>query len=967
MRFAVFGILCVFATSSLLPAQSTSSTPSAPGATQVAQQFKRPATKFRPMVRWWWPGGDVTNAELRHEIDLMDQAGLGGAEIQPFSLALSPRMSVAARQKVNDYLTPTFFGHVGAAIEEARSHGMWLDFTFGSGWPFGGAGVVTPELASVELASTHQTIRGPVHFHGKIPMPQLPASIANNTSLPSDWEQRFKDREKLVAVVAWRGSSVQYFPSQAANARPAVKTTGQLDPGTAVVLTKHMEPDGTLDWNVPPGVWQVFAFKEMPTGQRVVGGVGGGPQFVLDHMDRTAFDAYAQRVGGTLRQSDGKFFGDGLRAIFCDSLEVFANLYWDNDFLQQFRKLRGYDLTPYLPLVKIPGFGLPYGATAARLPLYNLKGIGNQKDIDSKVRRDYWQTVSDVMNDNFYRPFDQWASENHLLSRVQAHGSPTDLLRVYGEASIPETEDLYDNGRYDFLKMASSAGDLYGRKIVSSESFVWKGKIYQTTPEKIKRFADELITAGINEIIYHGYPYQLMDRPFPGWDPFATGGAFSSDVNRTNPFTPYFPRLNGYITRLQYLSQTGTTVVPVALYRGGLAYEDIEPAPPEPAIDTRLMDAGYNFDHIDASVLLQCHVADGKLVSSGGARYSALVLPKQKAVSGAVAKQLIRFAHQGLPIVFLGRVPNVMEEKIVNGQLQGVSVTDPLHEVLSVSNVHTTHNPADTVTALEAAGVQPNLHFDGSPVPFIEKRIGKLDIFFFRNPGDAPQPVQIKFQTKGTPEIWDPWTGEIHSLPFQRQGTDTQIHLDLNGYGSKLVVFNPAAGPASIPAPIAARRVLTQIAIGQAGWKFHGVGIGPGSQPETIDQKMPKLIDWSAENRLKNFSGRGTYTTTFRLPAVDRKGDRRIILDLGDVKDVAQVSINGKPGPVLLVRPYKADVTTWVHTGENSLQITVINTLYNALSAQGPSAVYVPEDTITANGKMPSGLIGPVRIEETAP
>src|SRR6185437_13625863 len=71
--------------------------------------------------------------------------------------------------------------------------------------------------------------------------------------------------------------------------------------------------DGTLDWDVPAGTWQVFAFKEMPTGQKVVGGAGEGPQLVLDHMNKHAFDEYAERVGGTARQYAGQYFGNGLR------------------------------------------------------------------------------------------------------------------------------------------------------------------------------------------------------------------------------------------------------------------------------------------------------------------------------------------------------------------------------------------------------------------------------------------------------------------------------------------------------------------------------------------------------------------------------------------------------------------------------------------------------------------------------
>ena len=126
------------------------------------------------------------------------------------------------------------------------------------------------------------------------------------------------------------------------------------------------------------------------------------------------------------------------------------------------------------------------------------------------------------MTENFYQPLIDWARENNLKARVQAHGSPTDNLTVYGHSDIPETEDLYAEGNYDFLKFASSGGHLYGRNIVSSESFVWMNHDYETTPEKMKRYADELLTAGINEIIFHGFPYEYMDRPEPGWHPFSS-------------------------------------------------------------------------------------------------------------------------------------------------------------------------------------------------------------------------------------------------------------------------------------------------------------------------------------------------------------------------------------------------------------------------------------------------------------
>lgn len=950
MKLVSLGVLCVMACAQL----------SAQSVTTVAHEFQNPAKAYRPMVRWWWRGGDVTDAELRHEVDLLDQANFGGAEIQPFTIGLDPKMPEATRKRVNDYLTPTFFAHMKAALNEANAKGMWLDYTFGSGWPFGGAGVVTPELASVELRSAHQTIRGPVHFHEKIMMPGPDTRTTKDANLPPGWLNRFKQREKLVAVVAVRGDKVQYFPSQDSS-RPEVKKTGQLDPGTSIVLTGHMLPDGTLDWNVPAGTWQVFAFKEMPTGQKVVGGAGSGPQLVLDHMNKQAFDQYAERVGGTARQYDGQYFGHGLRAIFCDSLEVQANLYWSDHFLEEFRQRRGYDLTPYLPILKVPGFGVPYNATAARLPLYNIKGLGD------RVRRDYWQTVSDVMIENFYSPFIQWAAANNLQSRVQAHGSPTDLLRVYGASSIPETEDLLDNGRYDFLKMASSGADLYGRKIVASESFVWHGKAYQTTPEKIKRYADELLTAGINEIIYHGFPYKYMDRPYPGWHPFALGGAFSSDMNQTNPFWPFLPQLNQYITRLQYISQTGTTVAPVALFRSTLAYDAISPSPPEPKIDTQLMDAGYNFDHIDAYTILMSKVVDGKLISPGGAQYSVLVFPRQKSVSVKLADQLATFVSQGLPIIFIGDLPNT-EPNVVDGHFSSQSVSNPLQIVRTDGHVHVTPNVKGMAKILDTS-ILPNLHFEGSPLPFIEKRIGKLDIFFLRNPDDAAKRTIVESNAIGTPEIWDPWTGTTQPLThFERNGKTVRVPIDVDSYGSVLLVFDPDGKSIGKPLDTSAPAPQTvQIAVGKSGWTFHGVGIGPGSKPEVIDMKMPFLEDWTVNDRLKNFSGRGSYTTTLTVPASLLGSHHRLVLDLGGVGDAAQININGKAGPQLMLQPYRADVTSLLHAGENTIQITVVNALFNALSAQGLSANYFPEETNTANGLLPSGLVGPVRLEETKP
>src|SRR5262249_5479372 len=152
-------------------------------------------------------------------------------------------------------------------------------------------------------------------------------------------------------------------------------------------------------------------------------------------------------------------------------------------------------LTPWLPFVGMPGRGEVYPPYLSG-PWFDGPGAEN-------VRRDYWQTVSDVWMDNFFAPFAGWLHAHGLMARVQAHGAPVDLLKAYAIADIPETEQLYADGRVEFLKVASSAAHVYGRKLVSAESFVHFGKAYQSTAESLERDVNRLIAAGVNQMVYH--------------------------------------------------------------------------------------------------------------------------------------------------------------------------------------------------------------------------------------------------------------------------------------------------------------------------------------------------------------------------------------------------------------------------------------------------------------------------------
>lgn len=947
--------------------QSSAGAPALPSATQeregvgsafVRRQFQSPPKKYRPLARWWWPGNDVTDSELRREIDVLDKAGFGGAEIQAFSKGFTQNLSQAQIQRIDSFASPSFFRHVGVAAEEARNRGMFVDYTFGSGWPFGGGDAITPELSSIELRSTHLSVAGPAKFGQKLQIPSITDGDPLTGSdalkgLPDGWAERAKKRTKVVAVVAVRGEDAQRIFHAPDGPRQTVVRSGQLQKGTSVDLSARLQPDGVLQWDVPPGTWQLFVFCSVPTMQRVNGAAGEGPQLVMDHLSSEAFAAQAKRVGGDAVPYIGEYFGNGMRAIFCDSLEVGANLFWSDDLLGEFQRRRGYDLLPYLPILKVQSHSEPFGEFAD-FPVFEIAEIGDQ------VRHDYRQTVSDLMIERFYEQFDKWAHDHHLLSRTQAHGAPADVLRIYGEADIPETEDLFGNGGYDFLKMAASSAHIYGRAIVGSESFVWPNAAYQTTPEKMKLATDELLTAGVNAIVYHGFPYIIPGLPPPGWHPF-TGfgdGNYSSQVNELNPFWPHLAQLNAYITRMQYISQAGTNIAAVALYRNDLVHGADE-QPPTPKLNQAIMDAGYNYDHINANSLLQCTVRDKVLVTSGGARYRAVVLPPLRAIDVALAEKLLSFAVAGLPILFAGQIPSGADSLLENKQ-KTQRVQSAMRNIRNSTNVYAASNTEEALAMLRKAA-NPNVRFHGEALPFIQKRIGRIDAFFLRNDSDEVRHLDAEFEMEGKPESWDPWTGQVTPITnYRRKGNWLEVDLELQPLSSILIVFDPDATATAASAVPVVRKLKRAEEIGAGGWKLTATGLVPSGETAVIHRDLKTLIDWSLDPELRGMSGRGVYSTTFVVSAADAAG--QFILDLGNVRNVAEITINGKSATTLLLRPYRTDITDLVRAGENQLEVAVTNGLFNSMVLRDPRT-FRPGPTENLSGLMSAGLIGPVQMK----
>jgi len=923
-----------------------------PGATALAGRsdwlsaFSRTNPVSRPWIRWWWPGGAVQDAELAREIDLLKAAGFGGGEIQAFNPAI-PGLTPDERAHLNDYADPAFFDHVKLCAERALKAGVQIDYTFGSAWPSGGGFAVTPELALVELTPAITSITAPVSGPVKLNLPAQTKKFGamggldarNRDPRAAGWKDRLEKRWRLIAVVAVHGTAAVAEGKTFRDSN--VVTPGRIAPGAGIVVTGHLQPDGTLDWTPPaPGPWQIVAFKQFTVDSSVMAGVGEGPQLVLDHFNKAAFAAHAARVGDPL---DGLGAARAaIRATFIDSLELMTDLHWSDDFLDQFRARRGYDLTPYLPYILQPGWMNPWNPRVS--PPYYVSD-----DTGDRVRADYRATVSDLLIENFWEPFVAWNHAHGFKARLQAHGGPSNLIRTYGLADIPETEDLGTGAATHYLRLARCAANIQGRPIVSCESLCWIGKPYEITPAQWLARANLLFASGVNELIMHGFPYALHKDKWPGWFPFEPSpflSGFSSLINESNPLWAAIPSLNDYITRAQGLLQSGKTQVPVAVLMTQVGYGSNAGEDTVEAWLQGLLDAGYDYDRIDPDGLKASRPSGKALHTPGGTAYAAIVVPGLDGIDPDLLDCLSDAMAQGVTVLFIDRYPGR------SNSLRDAAADDAriLQTVAALKAAGASAVPAAQAGAtLAGAGIRANVVFHGKPCLFIEKRHGGETLYLFHNASDAAMSLDCEVAAAGYPSRLFPHTGERTALDARRNGASARFTVDIEPGAAAFILFAPGKPPLSKPAAVLDTRP------GPDAWNLSLQGHGHRGRPVALDRVQFHLTDLSGIEDFADFSGEAVYSALFAADGAWHRPGARVWLDLGAVHDVARVFVNGTDLGMLISPPFQVEISKALKPGVNALVIRVFNGPNNAM--MDPKL-----PGLKALTRKPSGLTGPVRF-----
>jgi len=760
----------------------------------------------------------------------------------------------------------------------------------------------------------------------------------------------------------WNNDGYYELPSGTAGTGPAIKTADEID------LTARMSPDGRLDWTPPAGNWLVLRMGYSLTGAMNRPASPEATGLEVDKLDAAAIKRYEDHYLAMYRDASGGLMGaHGLRAMMFDSWES-ANTNWTPLILDDFKRLRGYDPTPWLPA--LAGY------------------VVESPERSDSFLWDWRRTIQQLLKVNHYDQLTRMLHDIGMIRYGEAHeavfATMGDGMEMKQSADVPmgamwqvfkpgEIEPVYFND----LQESASVAHIYGQNLVACESLTGN-PAFGSAPWDLKPTADAILLAGANRIVVHTSAHQPVSKG-PGMT-LGVGQYFTRNETWAEQAKPWID----YLARASFMLQQGHGASDVAVFYGEAgpvvaSYRKSFPAVPE----------GYRYDYVNADAILnKLNAKDGAIVTDTGMRYRAIFFARgAERVSLPVLQKVLNMVQAGA--VLIGERPQG-SPSLADDPAKVRQVLDTLWPGAPEASVGKgrVFVSAEAGPALAAIGFAPDFTYEkpqpDSHIMFIHRRLTNGEAYFLSNRIDRAETIQASFRVSGLkPELWDPATGLTQAASYRIEGERTQVTVPMDRFGSVFVVFR---APASGPSHIEPAAVLHTVAELSGPWQ---VAFQPDRGAPTT-ATFPQLADFrdNTDPDIRYFSGIATYAKDVQL-SPQAVGSGKIWLDLGQVDDLAEVWVNGNLAGTAWKPPYKVDITSLTQPGSNHIEIKAVNLWVNRLIGDVQPGVTKKITFTAADGKIapgtprprsasmpykpdapmrPSGLIGPVTIvEETRP
>ncbi len=753
-------------------------------------------------------------------------------------------------------------------------------------------------------------------------------------------------------------TGIAAMPTPPVDATQAIRKSGVID------LTAQMRPDGSLNWTPPAGRWVILRLGYSLLGINNHPASPEATGLEVDKLSKTAVKAYFENYLDQYKDATGGLMGKrGLQYVVTDSWEA-GTQNWTDDMIAEFTKRRGYDMKPWLPVL--------------------IGHVVESAEASDRFLWDFRKTIADLTTEYHYDQLTDLLKVRGMARYTESHESRraliADGMEVKRSAAVPMSATWV--GMMGFqggapnpsgvqasyaadVRESASVAHIYGQNLVAAESLTSGTGAWSWSPETLKPTADAELSQGLNRFVIHTSVHQPVNDRIPG----LSLGPFGQWFTRHETWAESAKPWTTYLARSSHLLQQGKFVADILYYYG----EDSNitalfgSAPPD-------LPSGYNFDYASSDVVLnRVAVTNGRLTTATGMSYRILALdPNARQMPLPVLRKIRELVNLGAIVVG----PKPIESPSQNDdQAQVQAIADELWgsgsgvHAVGKGKVYAGQTAAEALTALQAT---PDFEYtkpqSDSIVLFVHRKVSDGEIYWVNNRKNRAEALEATFRVTGkSPEIWHPNTGRIEPAGYRVVSGRTVVPLKFDPNDAFFVVFRKAA---KAPSRVLPQVTETPLETLSGSWEVAFQAKSAAPAKITIDT----LSSWheNPDAGVKYFSGTGTYTKTIQAPADWFKTGAQLWLDLGNVKNIAEVSVNGKPAGIVWKPPFRVNVTGALKPGANAVVIKVTNLWVNRLVGDQQPGVtqkttFTSQQVYRAESPLlPSGLLGPVQVVRAA-
>jgi len=747
------------------------------------------------------------------------------------------------------------------------------------------------------------------------------------------------------------------FAGLSALATPPVSASDAINKNEVVDLTSKMQPDGTLNWTPPAGSWIVLRLGYSLTGKTNHPASPEATGLEVDKLSAEHCKAYFTDYLDQYKDATGGLMGKkGLQYVITDSWEA-GTLNWTDKMMIDFKNHRGYDMLPWLPVL--------------------IGHIVESAEASDRFLWDFRKTIADLTAENHYDQLTTLLHERGMGRYTESHEGGRafigDGMEVKRKADIPMSATWTPRGfggnasegvatRYKAdVRESASVAHIYGQNLVAAESMTAIGSAWAWSPELLKPTADMELANGLNRFVIHTSVHQPVNDKIPGLGL----GPYGQWFTRHETWAEEAGSWTTYLARSSYMLQQGKFVADVIYFYGednnitALFGNKLPDVPPS-----------YNYDFVNADALVNVlSVNKGQIITPSGMSYRVLALdPNSKYMSLPVLRKISEMVQAGAVVV--GEKP-VGTPSLSDDQAEFKTIVNELwanekgENTVGKGKVYAGQTIAEVLASIK---ITPDFEYtkpqNTTNLMFVHRKLGDVEIYWVNNRNNNVENLEATFRVEGkAPEVWHPETGVIEEASYNIAEGRTTVPLRMEPNDAVFVVFRKKAARPSLTLT---QPVETQLAVIDGAWN---VSFQPdrGAPAQIV---LDDLTSWSenTDPGVKYFSGTGSYTKTIQASADWFKEGTQIWLDLGEVKNLAEVVVNGKSLGIVWKTPFRVNVTEPLKQGENVLEVKVTNLWVNRLIGdQQPGntkkITYTTQAFYQADSPLlPSGLLGPVKI-----